>query len=194
MFDFFRFGNNLFSPLAYGNIFRLQRTNGLSGTDATTVRANAYAGNTYNTAFPNWAHPLDYGLAPNTFEYVDFSLLSTNATYRFELYYTGETAARHTIAKTLLTPVIAAIYASRLQWVDLSTGTRAYLDPSNALAASTPSRNLAWTLNPYAETVRSAGVYTYNNCANVDQGLVGVVRGASSPPRNTSNVGELAKN
>jgi hypothetical protein len=163
-----------------GNIFRLQRTLGLTGADATSIRANPNAGNTNSTAFMNWAHPLDYGLAPGATDYIDFSAMPANSLYQVELFYAGETAARYTFTKTLLTPVVPATRAANLQWVALADDTRQYLDPAHARSAATTSVALSWLANPYAETVGSAGVYTFGNGVHVDQGLVGVARGATS--------------
>jgi hypothetical protein len=163
-----------------GNIFRVQRTLGLTGSDATTVRANPNAGNTNSTAFTTWAHPLDYGQPPGSTGYIDFAALPANTLYQVELFYTGETAARHTFTKTLLTPVVPATRAANLQWVTLATGALQYLDPAHALSAATATINLSWLANPYAESIRSAGVYTFGGGLHVDQGLVGVTRGATS--------------
>ena len=166
------------------NIFRLQRTLGLTGVDATTLRPNPNAGNTNTTAFPNWAHPLDYGLAPTTAGFIDYSALKAGSTYTFEIFYAGETAPRYTLSKTLLTPVTPAVRGGSLRWIDLTAATRRYLDPTDALAAATPTMNLSWTANPLAETILSAGVYTFNAVGAVDQGLVGVTRGATSAAAN----------
>ncbi len=163
-----------------GNIFRVQRTLGLTGSDATTVRANPNAGNTNSTTFTTWAHPLDYGQPPGSTDYIDFAALSANTVYQVELFYAGETAPRHTFTKTLLTPVVPATRAANLQWVTLATGALQYLNPAHALSAATATINLSWLANPYAETIRSAGVYTFGAGLHVDQGLVGVTRGATS--------------
>jgi hypothetical protein len=163
-----------------GNIFILQRTMGISGSDATTVRPNPNAGNTNNTQYINWAHPLDYGMAPGSTGYIDFSQIKALSLYHFEAFYDGESSARYSFDKTLLTPAVPAANASALQWVDLTAATKGYLDPASTLAASTSSINLAWSANAYAETIASAGVYTGNAGGPVTQGLVGVARGATA--------------
>ena len=172
-----------------GNIFRVQRTQGISGADATTVRANPNAANSNSTAFPAWAHPLDYGQPVGTTDYIDFASLKANTTYQFELFYDGETTPRYTLNKTLLTPVVPATGGAALQWIDLSASTRGYLDPASALAASVASMNLSWTANPFAQTIVSAGAYTFSGATRVDQGLVGVVRGATSAVANAPGSG-----
>jgi hypothetical protein len=166
------------------NIFKLQRTVGLTGTDATTLRANPNAGNSNSTGFMDWAHPLDYGAALGSIDFVDFSTLAANTSYQFEFYYDGETAPRYTYAKTMVTPAVPAVRGGSLQWHALSAQTLRYLDPADALAAAQPSIDLAWTANPYAPTVRSAGVYTFGGGVTVNQGRVGVARGATTAVAN----------
>ncbi|MBX3603656.1 MAG: hypothetical protein KF788_00215 [Piscinibacter sp.] len=163
-----------------GNIFRLQRSLGLTGDDARTVRPNPNAGNTNSTAFMAWAHPLDYGAAPGSTDYIDFGALRANTVYQFEYYYEGETAPRHVYSKTLLQPVVPAVNAGSLRWVGLSTPTLGYLDPAGPLAAATASITLGWTVDPFAEPIRSGGIYTFGPGGSVNQGLVAVARGATS--------------
>lgn len=163
-----------------GNIFILQRTAGITGADATTVRPQPNAGNSNNTQFINWAHPLDYGVAPGTADFIDFAALKAQTLYAFEVFYDGETTARYSFNKTLQQPVVPATRAAALQWVDLTSATKGYLDPANALAASQTSITLNWSANPYADTIASAGVYTGVGGNPVNQGLVGVARGATT--------------
>lgn len=163
-----------------GNIFILQRTAGITGADATTVRQQPNAGNTNNTQFVNWAHPLDYGVAPGTPDFIDFAALRAQTLYAFEVFYDGETTARYSFNKTLQQPVVPATRAAALQWVDLTSATKGYLDTANALAASQTSITLNWSANPYADTIASAGVYTGVGGNPVNQGLVGVARGATT--------------
>ncbi|MED5620707.1 hypothetical protein [Ideonella sp. BN130291] len=163
-----------------GNVFLLQRTQGISGADASTVRPNPNQSNGNNTQFVNWAHPVDYGAAPGSSNYIDFTQLKAHNAYHFEVFYDGETAPRHSYDSTPLTPVAPASYGGALQWVDLTPATKGYLDPGNVLAAATQSIGLSWNANPYAETIRSAGVYTYSGSGPVNQGLVSVARGATT--------------
>lgn len=163
-----------------GNIFRLQRTDGVSGTSASTVRPNPNAGNANTTAFPAWAHPLDYGAAVGATNYIDFSALRANIIYTFEIYYDGETAPRYTLSKTLLAPVVPAARGGDLQWISLTDAALAHLNPADPLGAAQTSMNLSWSANRFAETIQSAGVYTFDAAGTVNQGLVGVARGATS--------------
>jgi len=168
------------SDASDGNIFRMQRTRGLSGTDATTVRPNPNAGNNDNTGYLDWAHPLDYGAALGATNYIDFSQLKAFSLYSIEMFYTGETAPRYTFNKTLLTPILPATTGGSLQWILLDAATRNALDPAKPQAAAAASLNLGWTTNTYSEPIRSAGVYTWSSAGNVNQGLVAVAKGATS--------------
>ncbi len=167
-----------------GSVFRRQRTQGLNGAEATTLRPNPNASNSNNTAFPGWAHPVDYGASPGASDYIDFSRLGTGSAYQFEVFYDGEAAPRHTLTKRTLGPVIPATRAASLQWVSLTPATLKYLDPADPLAAAQPSMDLVWTANPLAETIRSAEVSTFGGSQSTGSGSVPVA------PRETSVVAE----
>lgn len=162
------------------NIFRLQRTVGLTGSDATTVRPNPNANNSNATGNIAWAHPLDYGAAVGATNYIDFSALKANTTYHFEIYYVGETAPRYTFNKTMVAPVVPAVNAGGLPWIALAPATLPYLDPANTLGGAVDTVALAWVANPFAETIRSAGIYSFGNGSSVNQGQIAVARGATS--------------
>jgi hypothetical protein len=163
-----------------GNIFRLQRTQGVTGTAATTVRANPNAATSDNLTFAHWAHPVDYGFPAGTANYIDFSQLRANTVYTFEYFYDGEAAPRYTYEKTMLTPVAPATSAIVLKWNPLTSATLRYLDPADPLAAEQPSITLGWSADPFSETIRSAGVYTSAAGLGVDNARVAVPRGATS--------------
>jgi hypothetical protein len=80
----------------------------------------------------------------------------------------------------MVAPVIPATRAVNLQWIDLTPATLRYLDPADALAAEQATIKLAWTANPYAETVNNAGVYTFGDGLAVEDAIVPVARGATS--------------
>ena len=162
------------------NLFYLNRTMGLSSGDATTRRPNPFESGSNNTQFVFWAHPLDYGQAIGSTDYIDFSQLRAMSKYLVELYYQGESAPRYTYEKRSLTPVVPATSAVVQQWVNMDAATRRLLDPADALAAAADQFALSWQPNPLAETVSSAGVYTFGGGASVNQGRVPVTRGASS--------------
>lgn len=164
------------------NIFVLHRTQGTSGAAASATQPNPNAGNANNTQFVNWAHPLDYGAALGTATeaYVNFAALKAHNTYTFEIYYDGEVAPRHVLSKIMLTAVTPATFARNLEWVDLSAATKDYLNPAHALAASQTTMTLNWMVNPFAETVRSAGVYTLGGGQSINSTIIGVSRGATT--------------
>jgi hypothetical protein len=163
-----------------GNRFALQRTQGLAGADAATRRNNPNENNANNTQFMNWAHPLDYGRAPGSRDYIDFSQLRAMTVYTFEFFYDGETAPRHRYDKTLLTPVVPATAGLVERWQVPDAATRRLLDPADALAAATLSMDLSWTPDPLAAPVASIGVYSGGPGGAVNQGRVAVARGATS--------------
>ncbi len=159
-----------------GNIFRLQRTQGLVGA----VQPNPNAGNGNNSQFPNWAHPLDYGAPVGATNYIDFAQLGAFNVYTFEVYYDGETAPRHTFTARTLTAVVPATYATNLRWHSLTAATLGFLTPGDPLAAAQTTVGLAWNADPFAETVGSAGVYTFGAGQAVADSVVPVARGATS--------------
>lgn len=162
-----------------GNNFLLQRTRAITGADAFVMRPNPNATNTTNV-FPNWAHPLDYGLLPTSDEFIDFAQLNTGTVYTYEYFYDGETAPRHIETKTILAPVTPAIYAPNLQWIDLTAETRRYLSTTDPLAQPQTVMNLGWIANPFAETASSAAVYTFNGSQVVNDSIINFPRGATS--------------
>lgn len=163
-----------------GNQFLLQRTQAISGPNAVLVRPTPNAGNNDNTTFPNWAHPLDYGLPAGTADYINFAQLAAGAVYTYEYFYDGETAPRYIDAKTILAPVTPSTYAVNLQWIELTAETRRYLSPTDPLAQPLTGMNLTWIANPFAETAASAGVYTFNGSQVVNDAIINFPRGATS--------------
>lgn len=163
-----------------GNIFILQRTQGITGAAATAVRPNPNAGNSNNTQFVIWAHPLDYPAVPAGQPYIDFAQLGPHNVYTFEIYYDGDTAPRHTLTTSILTAVLPATTMGGLRWHELTPATLGYLAPGDPLAAEQATMNLAWFGNPFAETVGDAGVYTFGEGRTVIDGIVPVPRGATS--------------
>ncbi len=163
-----------------GNIFRVQRTQGLVGAAATAVQPNPNAGNGNNTQFPNWAHPLDYGAPVGSTSYIDFAQLGAFNVYTFEIFYDGETTARHTFTARTLTPVVPATYAGNLRWLSLTPATLGFLTLGDPQATPQTTVGLAWTANPFAETISSAGVFTFGGGQSVADPVVPVARGATS--------------
>jgi hypothetical protein len=162
-----------------GNNFLLQRTRAITGLDAFVMRPNPNAGNTTNV-FPNWAHPMDYGLSPTNDPFIDFSQLNTGTNYTYEFFYDGETAPRHVETRAILAPVTPATFAANLQWNELTAETRRYLSTTDPLAQPQTVMNLSWITNPFAETVGSAGVYTFSGSQVVNDAIINFPRGATS--------------
>jgi hypothetical protein len=165
-----------------GNVFRLERTQGVDGAAASAVQPNPNAGNSNSTAFPNWAHPLDFGapIGTPTEGYIAFAQLKPFNVYTFEIFYDGETAPRYTFTARTLTAVVPATYAVNLRWIALTPQTLGYVTAGDPLAAEQTTMNLAWIADPFAETIRSAGVYTFGGGQSVIDGVVPVARGATS--------------
>ena len=163
-----------------GDVFLLQRTQGLAGTAATTVRPNPNAGNPNNLQFPQWAHPLDYGAALGSTDFIDFAQLGVANIYTFEIFYDGETAPRYTYTARNLTEVIPATYAGNLRWHSLAPATLGFLTPGDPLAATQTTLDVGWIIDPFAETVRSLDVLAFGSGATVRDAQVPVVPGANS--------------
>lgn len=131
-----------------GNIFRMQRTQGIAGAAAATVVANPIS--------VNRANPTDCPGAPAT-GFIDFTQLGPFNKYTFEIFYDGEVSPRHAFEVRTLTPIVPATNVLGLRWLELTTATLGYLDPADPLAAATPTMNIGWIANPLVETVRSRG-------------------------------------
>lgn len=123
---------------------------------------------------------MDYGFAPATPNHIDFTTLKAQDIYTVEIYYDGEAVPRHTFSKRRATAVNPATYAVNLRWLGLAPATLGYLTPGDLLAASQTSMALSWIADPFAETIASAGVYTFGGGQSVADGVVSVVRGATS--------------
>lgn len=165
-----------------GNIFRLHRTMGLTGGDASTTRPNPNAGNNNSTQFVEWAHPLDYGAAVGTptENYINFAALGAHNVYTIEVFYNGEIAPRHVLTKRMLTAVTPATFAGNLEWLSLTQASLDLLNPAHPLAAPQSSVNLSWLANPFAETANSAGFYTFGGGQSISDAVIGVASGATS--------------
>lgn len=165
------------------DIFWLQRTQGIAGAAASAIRNNPNGGNSNNTQYVQWAHPLDYGAAPGTpsDQYVPFASFAAGAPYKVELFYGGSGTPTYTFFKTLLSPVIPATRGAQLAWNAPTLATLALLDPSNALAAAAPSFPVSWMQNPSAEQIRLVQIFGGNGPTTVSQGNgIGIPKGASS--------------
>ena len=165
------------------DIFWLQRTQGITGAAATTVRNNPNGANANSSAFLDWAHPLDYGAATGTpsDQYVPFAQFAPGARYKFELFYDGSATPTYTFSKTLLTRVVPATRGTFLAWNAPTPATLDALDPTHVLAGAASSFSLAWAQNPAAEQVRLAQMFTGSGGTSVNQGNgISVARGVTS--------------
>ena len=168
------------------NIFYLQRSKGIAGADAFTLRNMPLSGNAV-PGYNNWAHPWMYGEAPRADWQFDLSRVPAWSQYDFELFTavdgdpdTPTTPTPAITFSTLMpTPVVPAAYAATQQWHDQPATTRA-LVTDGASAAST--LNLEWVINQYAQRVDSVNVYSFTSDGNktVNSASTPVLKGASA--------------
>ena len=165
------------------DIFWLQRTQDIVGAGATAIRSNPNGGNGNNSAFPYWAHPLDYGAALGTpsDQYVPFASVLVGSSYKIELFYNNSATPTYTFFKTLLSPVIPATRGSSLAWNTPTPATLSILDPAHPLAGAAASYTVAWSQNPSAEQVRLVQIFSSSGAVTVNQGDgIGVAKGVTS--------------
>ncbi|MCZ2103709.1 MAG: hypothetical protein LC137_04965 [Burkholderiales bacterium] len=168
------------------NIFYLQRSMGVAGADAFTLRNMPLSGNAM-PGYNYWAHPVMYGEAPDAAWQFDLSKVPAWSKYDFELFTAADAdpdtpttlTPAMTFSTLMVTPVVPAAYAATQQWHDQPASTRA-LVTDGAPAAST--LNLEWLINPYAQRVDSINVYTFDSDGNktVNSASISVPKGASS--------------
>lgn len=169
------------------NIFYLQRTEGIVGVDAFTLRLNPFVG-AAEPGYNNWAHPAMYGETPNPAWQFDLSKVPAWSEYEFELFTAADanpgTPTTPTPALTfkaqLTTPVIPAAYAATQQWHDQPASTRALVTDG---APAAGSLTLEWLINPYAQPVASVNAYSYDSAdggKTVNSASTPVPKGASS--------------
>ncbi|MDT7837619.1 hypothetical protein [Aquabacterium sp. OR-4] len=171
-----------------GSVFWLARTQDLAGSGATTLADNPNASTVFNTSM-QWAHPLDYGapLGQAASLYVPFAELGRGASYKIELFYDGSATPRHTVYKTLLTPVIPATRGSAMAWNTPGADLLALVDVTGGTLAGAARYEFTWTQNPVAEQVGSTQMFSSNNALVVNQGVPaavarGVTRSSASAP------------
>jgi hypothetical protein len=140
------------------NIFRLQRTQGISGTPAFTIRPNPGVGAASSDA--TWAHPDMYGAeARNPTWKFDLSKVPSWSQYAFEVFRTndGPTAPSTTFTASIVTTAVPATYAATQHWHSFTAATRALVTDG---AAASGSLAIAWDANALAERVRSVNAYS----------------------------------
>ncbi|KQP22564.1 hypothetical protein ASF43_01185 [Pseudorhodoferax sp. Leaf267] len=175
------------------NIFYLQRTLGIVGSDAFNLRTNPYQASP-TPQFLFWAHPTMYGEAPSASWRFDLSKVPSWSRYAFELFYAApdgstEPTPRVTFSSSIVTPVVPAAYAATQQWHEIPAATRA-LASDGAPAASTVT--LDWVINPYAQRVDSVNVYSYSDATGtVNSPSITVGKSASSQAATASGGGQF---
>lgn len=158
------------------NIFRIQRTRGLSGADAFSLRPNPNVGSPTFTAV-DWAHPTMYGEAADANWQFDLARVPAWSLYNFEVFCGADTTPCHTFSTRITTPLMPAAYAATQQWHDFLAASRAFVT-DGAPAAS--SAVIAWTPNALAERVGSVNAYSYGPAGSVNSASIGVPRGSYS--------------
>lgn len=165
------------------NIFRIQRTKGVSGADAYTLRPNPNVGSpTFTTV--DWAHPAMYGQAPVATWQFDLSQVPTWSLYTFEAFCGADTTPCHTFTSRIVTPLMPASYAATQQWHAFLPASRAFVSDG---AAAASSAEIAWQSNALAERVGTVNAYSHSPSGAVNSASIGVPRGAFS--RTVSSVG-----
>ena len=159
------------------NIFNIQRTQGITGTLAFSIRPNpnqSSASQAVNT--PQWAHPAMYGASPSNAWTFDLSQAPAWSLYNFEVYV--GTALSSTPSSTftarILTPVMPAAYAATQQWHTYTNASRALVTDG---AVSTNSVDIAWTVNSLAERIASVNAYSYQTGSQINSASLGVAKG-----------------
>lgn len=158
------------------NIFRIQRTQGISGSQAFTLRPNPNVG-AANPTFFDWAHPAMYGEAPDANWQFDLSRVPAWSLYTFEAYCGVGTTPCHTFSTRITTPLVPAPYAATQQWHSFAAPSRAFVQDG---ALATSSVDIAWTPNVLAERVGSVNAYSYSPQGSVNSASTGVPRGSFS--------------
>ncbi len=157
------------------NIFNIQRTQGITGTSAFTIRPNpnqSAANQAANT--PQWAHPAMYGATPSNTWTFDLSQAPAWSLYTFEVFKNLETVASSTFTARILTPVMPAPFAATQQWHSYTSASRALVTDG---AVATSSVDIAWTPNSLAERIGSINAYSFSGSTLINSASLGVPKG-----------------
>ncbi|MGL4576422.1 MAG: hypothetical protein ACRCV9_16680 [Burkholderiaceae bacterium] len=163
-----------------GNLYRLQRVTLGGAAQANPVGSVV------------WAEATDTGgTLPNT------ATLTPFTQYTFEIFYGADTTPSLTVTPSIVAAAQPASVGLAQQWNSFTDAVKGYMDPAGPLAAATSSFNYAWTLNPFAEPIRSVGAYTGSRPNGtsafqiVNNGTVGVALGSTSATVNSPVAGVL---
>jgi hypothetical protein len=168
---------------ATSNIFRIQRTQGITGTPAFTLRPNPSVGSA-TAPFVEWAHPTMYGELPSATWQFDLSRVPAWSLYTFEAFCGGGTTPCHTFTSRITTPLLPAPYAATQQWHSFAAVSRSFVTGG---AAATGTAEITWTPNTLAERIGSVNAYSFSPTGLVNSRSIGVPRGVFS--RTVSSVG-----
>ncbi|WP_342620853.1 hypothetical protein [Rhodoferax sp. GW822-FHT02A01] len=140
------------------------RTNGLTGTNATTLHANPTG--------PVW----DQSASAQS----DSLLVAKGATYTFNLYYGGSNTATVTIKKTLLSDLIPATSGISQQWNTLGSNSNNLMSPTGSLTGTLQQATVDWIQNPLATQVSGVNMSvlangSYGLAQSVPKGSLSIV-------------------
>lgn len=169
---------------------RLQRTVGLEGASARTLRPNPNVGTPLSSSVSfalNFAHPNMYGQAANSSWQPDVSGVVPWATYTFEAFDGSSTTVPvRTWTAPLVAPLVPATQAVFLPWHGRGASTTQFLTLG---APAVGTVTVDWVNNPLAERVQTVWAQSYLNSSNapgatvsdeVFSDFVSVPRGATS--------------
>jgi hypothetical protein len=156
------------------NIFRIQRTQGISGVDATALRPNPGVSSA-TPGFVDWAHPAMYGEAPDAAWQFNLAQVPAWSLYEFEVFCGADTVPCHSFSTRITTPLLPAAYAATQQWHAFASASRAFVTDG---AAAIATAEIAWASNPLAERVDSVNAYSYAPSGAVNSASTSVPRGS----------------
>lgn len=166
-----------------GNHFRVQRTRGVTGTDATTLRPNSTAGSAEIESLTQ-AQPIMYGLAPDSNWIFNVSSVPAWSEYRLEFFCGTSLTPCHDFTTRITTPLVPASTLANQAWHSLTAASRAAVS-DGAPAASDVL--IAWTPNVLSESVSSVNAYSWGPDGDINSASAGVPPGIYS--RTVSAVG-----
>jgi hypothetical protein len=159
-----------------GNIFRLQRSQGITGTAAFTLRPNPSVG-AVNPFSVDWAHPSMYGQASSATWQLNLADVPAWSLYTFEAFCGLPAVACGTSTGRILTPVMPATFAATQQWHSLTSTSKALVSDG---AVATNNVDIAWTVNTLAERVGSVNAYSFGPSGSINSLSTNVPKGIFS--------------
>lgn len=160
-------GSQRVAGVSATNTLRLQRTAGLEGEGAKTLRANPNVGVPLSsvTSFGlNFAHPNMYGQEPSNNWQLDVSGVVPWAVYTFEAFDSSSPADPvHTWTVPLLAPLVPATQAVNLPWHGRGASTTQFLTLG---APATSSVTVDWINNPLAQPVQTVWAQSFLYASN----------------------------